>query len=127
MKETRVKEEDVIAFARESFASLWELDLLLLLHASPDQTWAVDTAVAALRASRGAIDQAVQNLKQLTLVSVLDDDRIRYRGEGGVHAGVVLALAQLWKEKPLAVINAIYAGHSGQPLREFSNAFKLKD
>ena len=121
-----MKEEDVIAFARKSFASLWELDLLLLLHGSQDRIWAAETAVVALRASRDAIDQAVRKLQALKFVTVLDDGRISYALKEGPHEEAVEALARLWKEKPYSVIAAIYEAQAG-PLKNFSDAFKLKE
>ncbi len=119
-----MSEADTIAFVRATISSLWELELLLLLETAPERVWTEDEAVGALRASRAAIRPAVQKLRDKGLITGLEDQRIRYAV--GPFEESVQALAALWREKPFAVINAIYDARN-QSLRNFSDAFKLKD
>ena len=113
-------EEDVLAFVRSSLSSVWELEVLLLLYRARERSWQADEINRTLRASRRAVELAVNSLKRRALVKEEADGSIRYND--GEWDALVMDLAQLSAAKPFAVFNAI----SDSQLQNFSDAFRFK-
>lgn len=119
--------EEVRRFIADSIDSAEELDLLLLLHRTPDRTW--DPASAS---------QVVYSVPQSTA-----DRLITLVGKGLVQAEpgtptayryapatpelreTVDALATVYRARRAEVVSLVFA-NGVDPLRSFADAFKLK-
>lgn len=119
--------EEVRRFIADSIDSAEELDLLLLLHRTPDRTW--DAASAS---------QVVYSVPQST-----SDRLITLAGKGLVRAEpgtptayryapaspelreAVDSLAAVYRARRAEVVSLVFA-NGVDPLRSFADAFKLK-
>jgi predicted transcriptional regulator of viral defense system len=108
-----------------SLRSLWAIELLLLLHSRQQQRWSIDDLVVELRSSRSLIDGLLSRLHDIGLVERLADGAYRYRPSSPELEALVVELARLHAERPLAIAQAIHGGPDDK-LRAFSDAFKLK-
>jgi len=120
-----VNEDDVLAFARTALATLWALELLLLLHRSPDRAWQDTELAAPLRANARVVAESLAALVGTGLAETDDAGRCRYRPASATLASAVDALAELYARKPLAVTNAILSGRNDK-IRTFADAFRFR-
>jgi len=120
------EEEETLSFVRRSINSLWELELLLRVSQSPERVWTSAELVSTLRASSTVVERAVAALGAKGLVSATPPDGIRYAAVERGHGEDVKALEALWAAKPFSVTKTIMDAQS-DPLRSFSDAFRLKD
>jgi hypothetical protein len=114
-------EEIVLSFVRSAIKSAWSLELLLLLYRNPHQTWTGEALVRELRGSEHLVRESVAILGSAGLVE-LGKGGARYRPQSGEQAALVTALVELYGQKPLTVLKAIFASPSDK-IRSFSDAF----
>lgn len=114
-------EEVVLSFVRGAIKSAWSLELLLLLYRDPLQWWTGEALVRELRGSEHLVTESVANLGTAGLVE-LGDAGARYRPQSGETGALVAALVQLYGQKPLTVLQAIFTSPSDK-IRSFSDAF----
>ncbi|HEX4078471.1 MAG TPA: hypothetical protein VHX61_06315 [Rhizomicrobium sp.] len=123
---TPVTEEEILAFVRASLASVWELELLLLLYRSPQRHWDAKEIDRQLRASETVVAYALRRLRVAGLVAETTKDRFQYRpGLPRLHA-IVQALEIAYRTNPISVVKVIL-GAPDSNLRIFSEAFRLKE
>ena len=120
-----MNEDDVLEFARTALASVWALELLLLLHRSPEGAWQEEELVAPLRANARVVAECLAALSGKGLVATDDIGRYRYRPASATLIEAVDALAELYARKPLAVTNAILSGRNDK-IRTFADAFRFR-
>jgi hypothetical protein len=119
-------EDDVLGFVAASFASVWAVELLLLLRRHPDRPWRRDELIRELRSSHVAVTEALGNLHSAGFISEEPPGQYRYRvGAPNVEA-LVAGLQSVYAIKPTAVIRAVLTSPS-EKLRIFSDAFRLKE
>lgn len=107
-----------------SVASVWELELLLLLRRGRDRDWTHDQLVRELRASPSIIGKGLERLQKAGLV-VADDALCRYAAAGRHLDELVDRLDQLYRARPTTVMNAVL-GAPNAKLQSFADAFRLK-
>lgn len=118
-------EEDVANFVRDTFVSVWALELLLFLKREPDRLWRRPDLVTALRASESAIDRSIENLFAAGLLVVDEEGSARYGPATAELAGLIGAAEALYRQKPDAVRRLIILPrHDG--LSAFADAFRLR-
>ena len=118
-----ISSEDLSGFIGSSFASVWALELLLLLRRER-RPWATDELVGALRASDLVVAQALDSLVAAGLVSV-DDNGAAYTPVSDAVAELVDRGAELYAIKPDAVRRMIVTS-SARGITAFADAFKLR-
>lgn len=110
----------------QSLRSLWAVELLLLLSRDPRRRWSIDDLVVELRSSRSLVDGLLSRLHEIGLVERHNDDgAYRYRPSTPELEALVVELAALHAERPLAIAQELH-GAPNEKLRAFSDAFKLK-
>ena len=114
-------EEIVLSFVRSAIKSAWSLELLLLLYRKPHQSWTGEALVRELRGSEHLVSESVAILGAAGLIA-LDEAGARYRPQSDAQAALVTALVELYGQKPLAVLKAIFAS-PGDKIRSLSDAF----
>lgn len=119
-------EDEVFALLRLSISSVWELELLLLLHRTPDREWSIEEIDREMRASRTVVESAAYKLVTEGLVVETHHDSFQYRPANPDLEAFVKGLALAFSVKPIAIIKTIAAGHNDR-LRSFSDAFRLRD
>jgi hypothetical protein len=119
--------DDVKAFIAEYVDSAEQLETLLLLHSRPGELW---DAVAVARAIYTVPQSASRRLESLTELGLARSDggaapRYRYAPREPELEARVKALAAIYRERRVAVINQIYSAPPGA-VRSFADAFKLR-
>lgn len=120
----RPPETDLLAFVRASLRSVWALELLLLLHRTPQGPLTHAEAVRELRASDAVVTNCARQLETAGLIARGADGACKYAPAAPVLAELCDALAETYAERPLAIINTI-AQASNETLRTFADAFRL--
>lgn len=118
-------EEAVLSFVRDSLRSAWSVELLLLLYREPRRSWAVEAIVRELRGSTQLVSEGIAILETAGLVAVAPSGEISYRPKSAELAELVASLAELYAQKPFAVLRTIFASPSAK-IRSFSDAFRFK-
>ena len=113
------------AFVERCLTNAAQLEVLLLLHEHRDRAW---TATDVSRALRVEADQARAALDHLARMGLLSPDEGGFRlGPGRPRdAKLVARLADLYPTYRVAIISIIFSRPSG-PIRDFSDAFRLRD
>ena len=118
-------DDDVLDFVRNAIGSVWALEVLLLLHRSPDQAWEDADLIAPLRANTRVVAESLSALCGKGLVTMDEAGRYRYRPASPTLGDMVDALAELYARKPMAVTNAVLSSRNDK-IRTFADAFRFK-
>jgi len=113
------------AFIRDSFRSVWSLELLLLLESDPQRAWPHAELVERLRGSDLVVQQSVASLVAGGLVLAEADGAVRYAPASADLERLVIAAGDLYAKKPDAVRRLIVSASHGQ-LAAFADAFRLR-
>ena len=117
-------DRDLTEFIGGSVPSVWALELLLMLRADPERTWSRAALVQELRASETVVHNALAVFEASGVVRC-DGDGCFYQPASDTVAELCDRLARLYRERPVAVINAITRPRTS-PLESFADAFRLK-
>lgn len=118
-------QSDVATFIGKYIRSVGELEILLLLHRSPETYWAADAIANQLGISVEPVSKSVHDLARgKLLVQGTSGAVFRFNPIEKRHAEIVDELALLYRDQRIQVINAIYDA-SMVRLRSFSDAFKI--
>jgi hypothetical protein len=120
-----VTEEEVFARIKSSIASVWALELLLLLRRTSPQLWTYDELVVELRSSRTVVEFASATLLRAGLVAQVRGEGITYEPAGYAERRFADELQRIYSAKPMRVVRAIMTTPN-EKLRIFSDAFRLK-
>lgn len=117
-------EEAVLSFVRSAIKSAWSLELLLLLHRNPQQSWTGEELIRELRGSEHLVNESAGILSAAGLIE-LTEASARYRPQTPELAALVTALVELYAQKPITVLRAIFTSPSDK-IRSFADAFLFK-
>lgn len=106
-------------------ASVWSLELLLLLHAQPDRFWTTSEIVAELRSSELVVTQSLQGLMNAGLVIDEGDSRVRYASASADLTAFVEKLAYEYRTRP-GQVRRMIVSRSSAKLVSFSDAFLIR-
>jgi hypothetical protein len=123
---TPVIDPDVLAFVSASIASVWELELLLLLHREPARCWTPAEIDRQLRASTTVVGSALRRLAAAELVAQPAREQFQYGPANPRVHDIVAALDRAYRTNPISVIKAI-VGAPGTKLQIFPDAFRFKE
>jgi hypothetical protein len=113
-------------FVTDHFDSVAELELLLLLRSDTSRSWTAEEAGKALYASPQAISLLMDSLKAKRLFATEGSQQLLvYRPETDELARLVDELADVYRERRVAVITAIYSKPSDK-IRSFADSFRLR-
>jgi len=97
----------LLDFIRRSIRTVWALRLLLMMRDSPCRIWSVGELVGELRASEAVVSGALIGFEHDGLVARTDGGGFRFAAKGASLDELCDALAEAYRERPVAVINAI--------------------
>ena len=117
--------DDLMQFVGTSIKSVWTLELLLYLRRAAGRTCSSAELVRELRASDAIVTDGVSSLHKAGLVVSDGLGNVRYAPVSATFDRLVQQLAQLYRERPVMVTNAIFAGPD-RKLQTFADAFRLK-
>ncbi len=118
-------DEEVEDFIRDTFGSVWTLELLLHLKGGASRSWAPGELVAALRASELVIDRGLQSLLAAGLIVSDETGFARYAPASARLTGLIDAAELLYAQKPDAVRRLIIVPRK-DGLSAFADAFRLR-
>ena len=118
-----IQEEDVLDFAASSVASIWALELLLLVR-HDRRAWSSAELMGQLRGSDLVIAQCLHRLQVVGLI-VEESGSYVYRPSSSQTDNLANELEKLYRLKPVTVISAI-ANAPQRKLQILSDAFRLK-
>ena len=112
-----------LAFIREHIRSVWALEQLLLMRRALERRWSADELVKELRASRALVEANLATFERAGVALKEQDDRFRFAPATPVLAKLCDKIETAYRERPVAMINAIA---STDRLQDLADAFKLR-
>lgn len=115
--------QDLESFVGTSFRSVWALEVLQFLAASPETCFSPEELIAALRVSEAVVAQSVQNLSAAGLAVVDGEGRVSFyasQQENLVHQAI-----EFYRRSPDKVRRLIVA-QSAPGVTAFADAFRLR-
>ena len=97
----------------------------MFLRRSSGSRWTAAQLVQELRASDAIVTDGLASLQAAGLVTPEAGGTVRYAPASSQLDRLVEQLAQLYRERPMAVTKAIFASPNDK-LQSFADAFKLK-
>ncbi|MES2904284.1 MAG: hypothetical protein V4696_08880 [Pseudomonadota bacterium] len=116
-------ETAVKSFIVSTFRSVWAIDLLRVLLATPDRALTTAGLIEQLRASESVVAQSVESLSAAGMV-IADGDLVRLREFDPDTHGLLEAAIDLYRISPDKVRRLIVA-QSLPGATAFSDAFRL--
>jgi hypothetical protein len=118
---------DLKRFIETHISSVAQLEALLLLRNQADKTWTAEEAAKALYTASDVVASQLSELHQRGLLALLQapGPAFRYMPASAELEQLVNRLAEIYKERSVAVITLIYS----QPVdkvRTFADAFRLR-
>jgi hypothetical protein len=112
-------------FINKNINSVEQIEVLLILHASPERIWSVDEISAIMRSSPNSIRSRLESLVSRRLCSeVASGEGYRYAASGRLHA-MVETLAHEYAQRRFSVIELVFSRPDAA--RTFADAFRLRD
>jgi hypothetical protein len=109
-----------------SIHSLVGLELLLLLHRSPDTYWTAAAAASALGTTEERTAAALESLRRHRLiVEARETEAFRYAPRKSRDREAVEALARAYEQQRVAVLEAVDAA-SDASIDAFAEAFRFR-
>jgi predicted transcriptional regulator len=116
---------ETLAFIRDSFRSVWSLELLLLLKSDRSRSWAPDELVERLRGSESVVRQSLDSLVAGGLVLIDGEGAARYAPASADLQRLTDQAERLYAKRPDAVRRLIVLATNDQ-LTAFADAFRLR-
>lgn len=115
-------------FIEDAIDSIGTLEVLLLLRERHERAWGADEVSRELRSNPTSARQQLDRLTARRLVRKTDAgaDALFLFDPSPVDAELISRLARQYAERKVTVIGLIYERRSGEHLRVFSDAFKLR-
>jgi len=123
--DVRPLDEELLSFIGASVPSVWALELLLLLRRRQDRTWTAQDLVGEMRASAPAVNDSLRTLEKAGLIRCGGEGQCAYAPASPVLDAICDQLEAAYKERPVAVVNAILKAPKGT-LQTFADAFRIK-
>jgi hypothetical protein len=119
------EEHETEAFLRNTFRSVWALELLLYLEKTPERSYTPTELVEGLRASHGIVDQGLASLFAAGLIVVEANGSARYAPANARFSELVAGTRVMYASHPGAVRRIIVSGAAGSATA-FADAFRLR-
>lgn len=118
-------DDDLAAFIKTQFPSIWALEVLLFLRKNSSASWSKEQMVGEMRASDLIIAGALDCLHAGGLIILEDDGAARYATATRQLDHMVGETEALYRLKPAAVRSLIINSSSGA-LSAFSDSFNFR-
>jgi len=116
---------ETIEFIRNSFKSVWALELLLLMRRDSSREWSVNDLIQELRANDSIVSAILPEFVKKGLIAESPEKMFRYRPERGVLEQLVDRVAEAYAENRVRVTEEILNAPS-EDIQIFADAFKIK-
>lgn len=116
-------QDDISAFIRSTFQSIWQLEMLLALKRE-ERFLSAAELLRTLRASDLIVSRGIEVLTAAGLIVVDSEGLVAYQPASEADARLVEQVEALYARSPDAVRRLIVGGASG--LSAFADAFRLR-
>jgi hypothetical protein len=116
---------DIKQFIADTIDSVAQLEVLLLLRSEPSKVWTAQEAGKALYSAADVTALLMADLHAKRLLAAGGQNGYIYRPERPELASSVDQLAELYRQRRVAVITAIYTKPIDK-IRSFADAFRLR-
>jgi hypothetical protein len=125
-----VPAEDISTSIREFIArfirSVEQLEILILFSKDPSVTWSAQKVYDTILSTPQSVQRWLDDLVRDRLLEKLPGEEARYRcGDDEALLSQVTELAELYRTKPVGVIETIYR-REANAARSFADAFRIK-
>lgn len=117
--------EDVRRFLLQCIDSVEQLEVLLHLYRTPEQSWTSDSIALALYSNPASIARRLAGLYSNGLLNLTSSSAYRYQPKTAELDATVSRLAETYRQRRVAVITVI-ASKPMENVRAFSEAFRLR-
>lgn len=115
--------DELPAFIRRHFRTVWSLDILMFLRRRGETAWSVEEVARELRANPPLVRSAVETLERAGLVR-RHGATFQFAPARSVMTDLCDALDAAYRERPVAVINLICA--PDDRLQQLADAFRFR-
>jgi hypothetical protein len=115
--------DDLPAFIRQQFRSLWALEIMLVMQADPERRWRVDELVRELRASQTLVRGNLEGFERSGLVVRDAAEVFRFAPANAGLRELCDQVRAAYRERPVAIINLIAAPE--ERLQQLADAFRI--
>ena len=112
-------------FIARHIQSVEQVEILCLLSSAPGRTWTVPEVFRQIQSSERSVAETLTGFVKLELVTLELESRYRYAPKTEELAQAAAALVAAYRERRVAVIEAIYTRPT-EPLQNFAEAFRLR-
>ncbi len=116
-------DQDLPRLIRIHIASVWSLELLLLLRRDPTRAWTVEALTQEMRASAPLVAAALARFERSGLAAY-DPPTYRYAAASGLLADFAETLEREYRARPVAIINLIVAPE--ERIQQLADAFRFQ-
>jgi hypothetical protein len=118
--------EEIVQFIAAYLRSVEQLEILLLVHGRAGAQWSVQSVYDVIVSSKPSIERWLEEFVRLRFFQKTADIPATYFFGGTEEISRQVAqLAEIYKTKPVRVIEAIFK-RDRDPVQSFADAFKIK-
>ena len=117
-------DEELLGFIKAAVGSVWALELLLFMRGHPDRAWRSQELARELRSNQRLASGALATFEAAGLLARRDEGYAYAPAAPGLDT-LAGRLADTYRERPVAVVNAIVSARS-DGIQGFADAFRLK-
>lgn len=112
-------------FIAQHVRTVEQVEILCLLSSSQGKSWSVAEVFRAIQSSEKSVGDCLEGFRKNDLLTSEPDRRYRVAPKTEQLAKLVSELATAYRERRVAVVEAIY-GKPSDTIQDFANAFKLR-
>lgn len=116
--------DNLRAFVRKNVRTVGELEVLLWLQQHPSRPWTADVIARELRSNGTAAAEYLRRFVRAGLARESSAGEYQYVNDSATHE-LITTLAAAYAERPVSVIDLIYAEPRDQ-VQLLADAFKIK-
>jgi hypothetical protein len=116
--------KDVQGFIAEHIDSVVQLEVLLLTHSRPQQSWVAADIARELRISTAWTEAALAKLAAAGILTG-NGPAYRYAPSSDQLARTITALAKAYEDRRVTIISMIFS-KPPDPIRQFTDAFRFR-
>jgi tRNA uridine 5-carbamoylmethylation protein Kti12 len=116
---------DVLEFISEHITSMEQLEVLLALYNQPEKEWTAEAVYLEIQSSQSSVSLQLRELCNKGLLIQTSNQLFRYSPRTPTLAQTVRALAAVYKERRIKVIELIYRKQIDK-VQSFADAFRIR-
>ena len=116
--------EDIRRFLIQHVQSIAQLEMLLLVSASPDHGWTIKEVYRSLLSNEALVEKTLEDFTKNGLMRKLDTGAYQFAPPDETKA-LVKSLSEIYRNRPAKVVQVIYETPLSE-IEEFARAFRIR-